>query len=240
MEPATKPFDEKEFVAGLRVSIAKNSNRQVAVAMAAYMRNQFEFAGVNAPMRTEILRKVSANFEKPTQGQIVKVMKMLWDVEEREFQMLACEFLNKNKKSLNASFVATHAKYFITKKSWWDSVDSLRPAIGFVVSHNRELDKVIFKWIESENIWLVRSALIHQLTLKESVDQAKLFKLCEIRESDTEFFIAKAVGWALRDYSYVSPTAVKRFVKEHPDLTSLAKREGLKAINRKASKTAKK
>jgi 3-methyladenine DNA glycosylase AlkD len=152
--------------------------------------------------------------------------------------MLACEFLTKNKKALTTSFVSTHVKYFITHKSWWDSVDSLRPAIGYVVSENRELDKVIFDWIESDNKWLVRSALIHQLVLKDKVDSVKLFKLCERRESDTEFFIAKAIGWALRDYSYMAPTAVKKFVKDHPNLTPLSKREALKAIVRKAAKTS--
>jgi 3-methyladenine DNA glycosylase AlkD len=236
VKPATKPFDEEEFVAGLRFSIESKFNPRTASEMSAYMRNQFEFAGVNAPARTEILREVSSRFEKPTQSQIIKVMRMLWELDEREYQMLACEFLNKNKKVLSAGFVSTHVKHFITHKSWWDSVDSLRPAIGYVVSENRELDKVIFKWIESDNKWLVRSALIHQLVLKDKVDASKLFKLCEIRQSDSEFFIAKAVGWALRDYSYVDPSAVKKFIKSHPNLTQLAKREGMKAINRKAAK----
>ncbi len=238
MKPAANPFNEEEFVAGLRISIEKKSNSRAALEMSAYMRNQFEFAGVNAPARTEILREVSASFEKPNQSQIIKVMRLLWDMDEREYQMLACEFLNKNKKALSPSFVSTHVKYFITNKSWWDSVDSLRPAIGFVVSENRQLDQVVYKWIDSENKWLVRSALIHQLVLKDKVDPVKLFKLCAHRQSDSEFFIAKAVGWALRDYSYVNPTAVKKFIKDHPDLTPLAKREGLKAINRKAAKNS--
>ncbi|MCX6402353.1 MAG: DNA alkylation repair protein [Actinobacteria bacterium] len=236
MKPAAKPFNENEFVAGLRISIEKQSNSRRAKEMAAYMLDQFDFAGVNAPARTEILRDISVQFEKPNQKQIVKVMRMLWDLEEREYQMLACEFLNRNKKSLSASFVSTHVKYFIINKSWWDSVDSLRPAVGYVVSENRELDKVIFEWIESDNKWLVRSALIHQLVLKEKVDPKKLFALCDRRKDDTEFFIAKAVGWALRDYSYVSPVSVKKFIEQHQDLTPLARREGLKAINRKAAR----
>lgn len=236
MRLATKPFDVDEFVAGLRSSIEKEFNPARAAEMSAYMRNLFEFAGVNAPARTEILREVSARFDKPNQKQILQVMRTLWDMDEREFQMLAAEFLNKNKKILTASFVSTHVKFFITHKSWWDSVDSLRPAISHVVSENRELDKIIFEWIESENKWLVRSALIHQLVLKDKVDPVKLFKLCERRQCDSEFFISKAVGWALRDYSYIAPTAVKKFIKEHPQLTPLAKREGMKAINRKASR----
>jgi 3-methyladenine DNA glycosylase AlkD len=81
---------------------------------------------------------------------------------------------------------------------------------------------------------MVRSALIHQLTLGGRTDEKLLFKFCEIQATETEFFIAKAVGWSLRSYSYVDPSAVKKFVNEHPELTPLAKREGLKAINRKS------
>jgi 3-methyladenine DNA glycosylase AlkD len=79
---------------------------------------------------------------------------------------------------------------------------------------------------------MVRSALIHQLTLGSKTDEKLLFKFCEIQAEENEFFIAKAIGWALRSYSYVDPAAVKQFIKAHPELTPLAKREGLKAINR--------
>ena len=82
---------------------------------------------------------------------------------------------------------------------------------------------------------MVRSALIHQLTLGSKTDEKLLFKFCEIQAEENEFFIAKALGWALRSYSYVDPKAVKKFIKDHPELTPLAKREGMKAINRKSA-----
>lgn len=236
MKPATKPFDEKVFVAGLVFALKKKANAKRAREMSAYMRNLFPFLGVNAPERTVILRVVSAAFDKPNQSQIIKTMRMLWEMPEREFHIIATEFLNRNKKQLTKSFVTTHAKYFITHKSWWDSVDSLRPAIGYLVAKYPELDDVMYKWIESDNKWLVRSAIIHQLLQKQDTDPVKLFILCERRQSDNEFFIAKAIGWALRDYSYVDPNAVKKFVRLHPDLTPLAKREAIKAINRRAQK----
>ncbi|MEN9693430.1 MAG: hypothetical protein RLZZ330_1074 [Actinomycetota bacterium] len=235
-KPATKPFNEKDFVAGLVLELNKKANKKRAAEMSAYMRNLFPFLGVNAPERTVILRVVSAQFEKPSQAQIVKVLKTLWEKPEREFHIIGTEFLNKNKKQLDSSFVTKHAKYFITHNSWWDSVDSLRGAISYLVASDPELDEVMYQWIESENKWLVRSAIIHQLLLKGDTDPVKLFALCERRHKDTEFFIAKAVGWALRDFSYVDAEAVKRFVRLHPDMTPLAKREALKAINRKASK----
>lgn len=234
MKPATRPFDEMEFVAGLVFALKKKANAKRAREMSAYMRNLFPFLGVNAPERTVILRVVSSDFEKPNQNQIVKTMRMLWDMPEREFHIIATEFLNKNKKQLSKSFVTTHAKYFITHNSWWDSVDSLRPAIGMLVAQNPELNEVMYEWIDSDNKWLVRSAIIHQLLQKQNTDPVKLFLLCERRQSDNEFFIAKAIGWALRDFSYVDAIAVERFVRSHPDLTPIAKREALRAINRKA------
>lgn len=236
MKPATNSFDVDKFVAGLVFELNRKANPKRAVEMSAYMRNLFPFLGVSAPDRTVILRKVSAEHGIPNQTQIIAAMRILWQMPEREFHIIATEFLNRHKKVLTKTFVSKHAKYFITNKSWWDSVDSLRPAIGYVVSTNRELDDVIYDWIESDNKWLVRSALIHQLVLKDKVDSHKLFALCERRQQDKEFFIAKAIGWALRDYSYVDPVAVKKFIKNHPDLSPLAKREGMKAINRKTAR----
>jgi 3-methyladenine DNA glycosylase AlkD len=89
-------------------------------------------------------------------------------------------------------------------------------------------------WITDKNKWIVRSALIHQLTLGSRTDAKLLFRFCEIQATETEFFVAKALGWSLRSYSYVDPEAVKKFVRDHPELTPLAKREALKAINRKS------
>ena len=235
-KPATRPFNEKDFVAGLVLELNKKANKKRAAEMSAYMRNLFPFLGVNAPDRTVILRVVSAKFEKPTQSQIVKTLKLLWDLPEREFHIIGTEFLSRNKKQLDSNFVSKHAKYFITHNSWWDSVDSLRAPISFLVAKDPELDEVMFQWIESDNKWLVRSAIIHQLLLKSETDPVKLFMLCERRHKDKEFFIAKAVGWALRDFSYVDAEAVKRFVRQHPDMSPLAQREALKAVNRKASK----
>jgi 3-methyladenine DNA glycosylase AlkD len=114
-------------------------------------------------------------------------------------------------------------------------VDSVRKSIEIVVSANPELKSEMEKWIVSKNIWMVRSALIHQLTLGSRSDAKLLFKFCEIQATEKEFFVAKGLGWALRSYSYVDPKAVKKFVKDHPELTPLAQREALKVINRKSA-----
>ena len=93
----------------------------------------------------------------------------------------------------------------------------------------------MYQWITGENKWIVRSALTHQLTLKAQTDTERLAELCSIRAEDGEFFIAKAVGWALRDYSHTDPSWVSKYVGSHPELSALARREATKVISRKAS-----
>lgn len=224
----------KQLISNLRKELAKHADPEVKEADAAYMRNQFEFLGVKTPLRRELSKDLFTQSKDLSERELVTLCKDLWAQPEREFQYVACDLLAKNAKCLSLTYVKRDAPWFIKNKSWWDSVDSIRKSIEVVVSANPELKSEMEKWIVSNNIWIVRSALIHQLTLGSKTDAKLLFKFCEIQAQETEFFIAKAVGWALRSYSYIDSNAVKKFVKAHPELTPLAKREGLKALIRKS------
>ncbi len=221
------------YVKQLRTKFEKVADKEVADGAAAYMRNQFEFLGIKTPLRRELCKDLVSASKNLSEKEIIVLCKELWAQPEREFQYVACDILAKNAKRLSPSYIKRDAKWFITNKSWWDTVDSVRKSIEIVVSANPELKSEMNKWILSTNIWMVRSALIHQLTLGRKTDETLLFKFCEIHAMETEFFIAKGLGWALRSYSYIEPKAVKKFIKDHPELTPLAKREGMKAINRK-------
>ena len=224
----------KQLISNLRKELAKHADPEVKEGAGAYMRNQFEFLGVKTPLRRELSKDLITKSKDLSERELVALCRDLWAQPEREFQYVACDLLAKNAKHLSPSYVKRDAPWFIKNKSWWDSVDSIRKSIEVVVSANPELKAEMEKWIVSNNIWVVRSALIHQLTLGSKTDAKLLFKFCEIQAQETEFFIAKAVGWALRSYSYVDSNAVKKFVKAHPELTPLAKREGLKALIRKS------
>jgi len=224
----------KQLISNLRKELAKHADPEVKEDAAAYMRNQFEFLGVKTPLRRELSKSLITQSKVLSERELVALCKDLWVQPEREFQYVACDLLSKNAKRLSPTYVKRDAPWFIKSKSWWDSVDSVRKSIEVVVYANPVLKSEMEKWIVSSNIWMVRSALIHQLTLGSKTDANLLFKLCEIQARETEFFIAKAVGWALRSYSYVDSNAVKKFVKTHPELTPLAKREGLKALIRKS------
>jgi 3-methyladenine DNA glycosylase AlkD len=219
----------------LRSKFEKVADHEVAEGAAAYMRNQFEFLGIKTPLRRELGKDLVAASKHLSEKELIALCKELWAQPEREFQYVACDILAKNAKRFSPSYVKRDAKWFITNKSWWDTVDSIRTSVEIVVAANPELEATMFEWIKSKNIWLVRSALIHQLTLRNKTNSTRLFALCELKTEETEFFIAKGLGWALRSYSYIDPNAVKKFVKDHPELTPLAKREGMKAINRKSA-----
>jgi 3-methyladenine DNA glycosylase AlkD len=216
----------------LRSKFVKAADLDAAKGAAAYMRNQFEFFGIKTPLRRELGKDLVLASKELTEKEVVSLCKELWAQPEREFQYIACDVLAKNANRFSPGYVKRDAKWFITNKSWWDSVDSVRKSVEIVVAANPELKAEMEKWIVSNNIWMVRSALIHQLTLGSRTDAKLLFRFCEIQAQEKEFFVAKAIGWALRSYSYVDPVAVKRFIKVHPELTPLARREGLKAINR--------
>ena len=225
----------KQLVTTLRKELTKHADQQVSKDAAAYMRNQFEFLGVKTPLRRELAKDLENQSKALSEPELIELCKELWAQPEREFQYIACDLLAKNAKRLSPDYIKKVAPWFIKNKSWWDTVDSVRKSIEVVVSANPELKSEMEKWIISTNIWMVRSALIHQLTLGSKTDAKLLFKFCEIQAEEKEFFIAKALGWALRSYSYVDAKAVKQFIKVHPELTPLAKREGLEALNRKSA-----
>ncbi len=223
-----------KIIKNLRTQLKKEADPEVAAGARAYMRNKFQFIGVKTPDRRRISRNIIKQSQVMTEKELVLLCQDLWNEKEREFQYVACDLLIKNSKRLSQDFVIKHAKWFITNKSWWDTVDAIRTAIEPVIDRNPQLRKLTDQWIKYDNIWLVRVAIIHQLKLGKRTDLTRLEKYCVRRAKDSEFFIAKAIGWALRSYSYTDPKWVKRFVKAHPELQPLSVREALKVINKAA------
>jgi 3-methyladenine DNA glycosylase AlkD len=226
--------DTSNLVAELRKSFRSHADNEVRIGAAAYMRNQFEFLGIKTPLRRELSKRLIKQSQELAVPELISLCKEFWAQPEREFQYVACDLLARNAPRLSPGYVKRDAPWFIKNKSWWDTVDSVRKSVEIVVYAHPELKSEMENWITNKNKWLIRSALIHQLTLGSRTDAKLLFRFCEIQATETEFFVAKAVGWSLRSYSYVDPGAVKRFVIGHPELTPLAKRESLKSINRKS------
>ena len=155
-----------------------------------------------------------------------------WNKEEREFQYAVVYYLKTMQKFLKKGDISK-LKYLVVTKSWWDTVDLLSKIIGDVVNRNKELKTLMLEWSKKENdIWLRRVAILHQLSFKENVDRLLLETILEDNLCDSEFFINKAIGWALRDYSKVNPEWVRKFIeKNRSEMANLSLREASKYLN---------
>jgi 3-methyladenine DNA glycosylase AlkD len=213
-----------------------HADPDAAQPMKAYMRDQFEYLGIKTPDRRELLRKFFTQHGLPELNELEAILLELWHLPEREYQYTAIGLLGKFEKKLPPEFVDT-IEHLLTTKSWWDTVDSL--AGGTIGTHFWRFPEVkeemLQEWRKSNNFWLRRTCILFQLNYKEETD-FDLMKdiICENLGSK-EFFINKAIGWALRQYSRVNPDGVREFVKVTP-LAPLSSREALKWLERQEMK----
>jgi 3-methyladenine DNA glycosylase AlkD len=201
-----------------------------AVAMRAYMRDQFPFLGIPSPRLTALVRSLA--LPKPTEETLAEQALFLWAQPEREFQYVACGQLRRHVKVCGPGFLDV-TRDLIVAKSWWDTVDTLAShTVGPLVrKYQAPLLPIMDAWIVDDNLWLARTAILHQLGYKESTDAARLFRYCARQAGHPDFFIRKAIGWALREYSRIDPPAVRAFVHAHETvLSGLSKREALRNI----------
>jgi 3-methyladenine DNA glycosylase AlkD len=205
-----------------------------ARGMSAYMRGQFTYFGLPAPVQRAIARDVLAKHDAPDEPQLRRIVHDCWQRPEREWQYFACDLLARHARHLSPIFLST-AKKLIAAKSWWDTVDSLATkTVGVLVRVHPELVREMDRWIDAPNIWLARTAILHQLTYKKDTDADRLFAYCLKRAGDGEFFIRKAIGWALREYTKTDEAAVRSFLDAHDtELSGLSKREALKWLTRR-------
>jgi 3-methyladenine DNA glycosylase AlkD len=203
-----------------------------AAPMAAYMRNQFPFLGIPSPEQRRLARDAMAGIPAPSQGELADIVSRLWEMPEREYQYAACGLVARHIRACDAAFIDV-VKRLLTTKSWWDTVDSLaKGGAGALVLLHPRLVEVMDTWIDDGNMWLRRTALLHQLGYRERTDAGRLFRYCEKRAGEQEFFIRKAIGWALRQHARVDPEWVRGFVAEHEDrMSGLTRREATKHLS---------
>lgn len=205
-------------------------NEQLAKPMEAYMKHHFPFLGIKSPGRTEALKAFFATHELPGRSELFNEVWEIYGLREREYQYVAIALLSKKLKSLDVVDLGFLEK-LITEKSWWDSVDAISPTIvGDIVKRNRiEGEKVMLLWSDSDNMWLIRAAILHQLKYKKETNEKILIEIILKQVHSNEFFIQKAIGWVLREYAKTNPSFVRKFVGEH-EFKPLSKREALKHI----------
>ena len=202
-----------------------------AVAMRAYMRDQFPFLGLPAPRQRTLAREVRAGLPAPAEADLRAVALGCWALPEREFQYFACGWLRRHIRVCSPGFLDT-ARQLIVTKSWWDTVDTLAAhVVGPLVTRHPELVSTMDAWAVEDNLWLARTALLHQLGRREQTDAARLFRYCLAQAGHRDFFIRKAIGWALRDYAKTAPEPVRTFVRTHSArLAALSVREATRNL----------
>ena len=196
--------------------------------MSAYMRDKFPFLGIHTPER----KKLSQGFMKAVDKKAADwpFVFRCWEQPEREYQYLAVDYLTKIKSCLTREDIPNLQK-LITTKSWWDTVDSLDIIVGDIAARFPGVNDTLLKWSTDENIWLRRTAIDHQLARKSKTDADLLARIIINNFGQSEFFINKAIGWSLREYSKVNPDWVRAFIGKHKEnMSSLSIREGGKYL----------
>ena len=193
----------------------QHKNEEQAQKMSKYMLNKFEYIGIKTPERREIFKNFFKEYKNEEKIDWEFVNKC-WENKYREFQYIAADYLKNMKDKLTIDDIP-NLKQLILKKSWWDTIDNLDMTIGALALKDSNVNKILMEWSLDENIWLRRIAIDHQLLRKEKTDIELLEKILKNNLEQTEFFINKAIGWALRDYSKTSPEWVKNFIEENKE-----------------------
>lgn len=202
----------------------ENENRDNQIPMEAYMRNQFTFLGIKSPIRASLSKEF---LKKELQWEEIFA---LWELAEREFQYLAIDWLKRRKKELQFLDLA-HFKTIIEDKSWWDTIDPLSKIVGDVSRLDDNGKDTMLAWSKDENFWVRRTAILHQLGFKEKTDTELLDTIIHNNLGSDEFFINKAIGWALREYAKTNAPWVRAWIDENRDkLSPLTIREGSKYL----------
>lgn len=220
----------REKIERLTKRFEENRNQANAGPMEKYMKGHFPFLGIKTPLRRELEKQFfyeSGILKEPFNQEFVAG---LWKMDEREYQYAALDYLEKSLKKLEKSdleFVET----LITTKSWWDTVDALSPKpVGEMAKKYPEvIGETIEKWASHDNLWLRRAAILFQLKYKQETNEEILYQNILKNAESKEFFIQKAIGWALREYSKTNPVSVNGFIEENK-LAPLSVREGSKYL----------
>ncbi len=219
-----------EYVEVLEREFEKNKNAKIALQQKAYLRNQFEFYGITTPKRKEIQQPFFIKAFLPKKSELTEIVKILWQKPQREYHYFAQELVFKYIKQLEEKDILL-LEYMVTHNSWWDTVDFIANKLmgAYFKAFPEKRKFYVQKWLQSDNLWLQRSALLFQLKYKQDVDTKLLGSIIHSLIGSKEFFINKAIGWILREYSKTNPKWVIDFVNKTA-LSHLSKKEAVRLI----------
>ena len=219
------------WVLETRDALARLADPERAAPMRAYMKDVAPFLGISTPVRRSTLRTAWKRLPPLPAEQVPAVAVALWALPEREFQYAACDLLAREQRRLPSDVLADPVERLLTTKPWWDTVDSLGTAvISPLTARDATQNALMQRWCDSDDRWLVRAAIQHQRGRGAQTDVPLLLAMCDQHADQSEFFIAKAIGWALRDLARWNPQAVTAFLDSHPGLSRVAAREAKRGL----------
>ncbi|WP_327358084.1 DNA alkylation repair protein [Streptomyces sp. NBC_01304] len=207
-----------------------------AVQVQAYLKGVAPFLGIMSPERRALSRRVLEGTGRPDEADCTAIALRCWELPEREYHYFAVDYLRRHVRRSSSGFLPV-ARHLITTVSWWDTVDALAShVVGGLVVADPKLRADMDAWIEDDDLWVARTALLHQLRYKSATDTDRLFAYCLRRADHPDFFLRKAIGWCLREYAKTDAEAVRSFVAAHRDrLAPLSVREALKNVGAEES-----
>ena len=220
----------------IEAALRSQADAQLAVPMKAYMLDQFEFLGIRAGPRREALKLALKTLPKFTGSadELLALAHALWQLPEREFRYTAIDLLAKHHKRLAVDDLPRILQ-LVQTDPWWDTVDGLAGVVGDVLlrakARQPEVQRHMDACLVHPHLWVRRVAMLHQLGWRDQTDQARLFRYALTLAPETDFFIRKAIGWALRDQARSQPDAVRAFLAQHAEqLSHLTRRQAGKHI----------
>ncbi len=220
----------RDYLTALENEFTAYADTRVAKDQARYMKNQFAFFGIKTPLRRHIIRPFLTRSYLPGKSEMIEIVKEAWEKPQREFQYFGQELAFKYLSDLEKQDISLF-EHMIVHKSWWDTVDFIATKLAgaYFKKYPDEIPAKTNEWVASGNLWLQRSALLFQLKYKKELDTRLLSSLITRLKDRNTFFINKAIGWVLREYSKTNPDWVEAFVR-NTQLNSLSRREALRLI----------
>ena len=225
-------LSSNQYYEHLRSIFSDHANAAIAEKQVRYMKNHFEFLGLKRPERDLIQKELFLEYKITDNLELENVVRALWKFPYREYHYVACDLLTINQKKykdLNINFL----DFLISTNSWWDTVDMISTNVigGYYLHHKKLYETELIPWTKSPNLWKRRACIIFQLKYKNEMDTVWLSKRILENNESKEFFLQKAIGWALRQHSQIDTKWVIDFIENHP-LKPLSKREALRLLKK--------
>lgn len=221
----------QSYISQLESDFILNSDSLIAKKQSAYLKDKFELFGIPTPLRKEIQKPFLMKVNLPPKEELTSIITDLWKKPQREFQYFALDLHRKYIKKLEREDIKL-LEFMIVEKSWWDTVDLIASNLvgGYFNLFPEQIETITNTWMKSDNLWLQRSCLLFQLKYKDKINTELLSRFIQPLLGSNEFFINKAIGWILREYTRTNPDWVVHFVESN-ELSNLSKREALKLLN---------